>query len=82
MSPLYNVTKVGDYFLGNCRRSQNIKIIPHQKTILFKYYQILKLESDDEWYNTPKGQKWVRKNIEQSNNIQDSDILLNILDYI
>jgi hypothetical protein len=37
---------------------------------------------DKEWYNSLEGKKQIGKIIQKSNNIQDSDILLNLIDYI
>ncbi len=84
LSPLSKVTQIGQEFLSECEKLKKIKIIQPQQEILLKNNKKFKskLDIDNSWYNSFEGQKLVRKNIQQSNNIQDSDILLNIIDYI
>jgi hypothetical protein len=81
---LLNLTKIGILLLDNCDNLNLIKIIPHQEAMLLTNDKDLlsKIEIDNEWYNSFEGEKWIRKTIQKSNNIQDSDILLNLIDYI
>jgi hypothetical protein len=82
--PLKNVTEIGAEFLNNCQSLQKIKILPHQQPILLKHNPELqsKLEINTEWYNTPEGQFWISDIMQKSNKIQNSDILLAIINYL
>ena len=83
LSPLSNLKEIGMNIFENCVSLQKIKILPNQK-ILFKHNKRLqpKLEINAEWLNTPEGKIWVENTIHQSNNIQDSDILFDIIDFL
>jgi hypothetical protein len=94
-SGLINITQIGFEFLDFCYSLEKIQILPHQK-FLFKLIHDRelqwerrgnislksKLEINANLYNTPEGKKWIQNTIQQFNNIQDSDILLDIIDFL
>jgi hypothetical protein len=84
LSSLSNVTQIGHEFSYKCISLQKIKILPHQQPIILKYGQNLrqKLEINTEWYNTLEGKIWIENIMQKYNNIQDSDRLLNIIDFL
>jgi hypothetical protein len=84
LTPLQNINYIGYRFLRSCNSLQSIKILPHQRSIVLKNNQELqtKLVIDTEWYNTPEGKIWIENTMQQCNNIQNSDILLDIIDFL
>jgi hypothetical protein len=84
LTPLSNIAKIKRDFLSRCNNLTKIKIIPPQKTIIIRKNMDLesKLEFDLNWYNTEGGKKWARATIRKSNNIKNSKLLLDNIDYL
>jgi hypothetical protein len=91
LSQLPNLEYIGFSIFDEFSSLESIKILPHQQPIILEpmhsRHTILssleqKLEINTEWYNTSEGKIWVENILQQSKNIQNSDFLLEIIDFL